>query len=102
MIRNVIFALGNVLISFRPSDYLEKNNYPEPQECLFIDDLEINVKTAETIGFRWPGSELTARDCDQNSTFKLNEGKIGNKVICHISCIPYVLRASINQGLSFE
>jgi putative hydrolase of the HAD superfamily len=28
MIRNIVFDLGNVLISFRPAEYLEKNNYP--------------------------------------------------------------------------
>ena len=28
MIKNIIFDLGNVLISFRPAEYLEKNNYP--------------------------------------------------------------------------
>jgi len=28
MIRNIVFDLGNVLISFRPSEYLEKENYP--------------------------------------------------------------------------
>jgi len=29
MIRNIVFDLGNVLISFRPSEYLIKKNYPE-------------------------------------------------------------------------
>ena len=29
MIRNIVFDLGNVLISFRPSDYLIKKNYPD-------------------------------------------------------------------------
>jgi putative hydrolase of the HAD superfamily len=28
MIKNIIFDLGNVLISFRPAEYLEKNHYP--------------------------------------------------------------------------
>ena len=29
MIRNLVFDLGNVLISFVPSEYLKKKNYPE-------------------------------------------------------------------------
>jgi len=29
MIKNIVFDLGNVLISFNPSDYFQKNNYPE-------------------------------------------------------------------------
>jgi epoxide hydrolase-like predicted phosphatase len=29
MIKNIVFDLGNVLISFRPAEYFEKNNYPE-------------------------------------------------------------------------
>jgi len=39
MIRNVIFDLGNVLISFRPSDYLEKNNYPEDKRKVILADI---------------------------------------------------------------
>ncbi|MCK7534840.1 MAG: hypothetical protein MZV63_29505 [Marinilabiliales bacterium] len=39
MIRNVIFDLGNVLISFRPSDYLEKNNYPENKRKVILADI---------------------------------------------------------------
>jgi putative hydrolase of the HAD superfamily len=38
MIRNIVFDLGNVLISFRPADYLEKNNYPpELQQTILTD-----------------------------------------------------------------
>ena len=29
MIKNLVFDLGNVLISFVPSEYLKKKNYPE-------------------------------------------------------------------------
>ena len=29
MIKNIIFDLGNVLISFKPAEYFEKNKYPE-------------------------------------------------------------------------
>ena len=39
MIKNVIFDLGNVLISFRPSDYLEKNNYPENKRKAILADI---------------------------------------------------------------
>lgn len=38
MIRNIVFDLGNVLISFRPSEYLEKNNYrPEIRDIILRD-----------------------------------------------------------------
>ena len=38
MIRNIVFDLGNVLISFRPSEYLVKNNYsPEVRKIILTD-----------------------------------------------------------------
>jgi putative hydrolase of the HAD superfamily len=39
MIRNIIFDLGNVLISFRPSEYLEKNNYPPEVRNVILRDI---------------------------------------------------------------
>ena len=39
MIRNIIFDLGNVLISFRPAEYLEKNNYPEERRNIILKDI---------------------------------------------------------------
>jgi epoxide hydrolase-like predicted phosphatase len=59
MIKNIIFDLGNVLISFRPSKYFESNNYPESliskilpdifgsREWLMLDNGDIS--TAEAI-----------------------------------------------------
>jgi putative hydrolase of the HAD superfamily len=58
MIKNLIFDLGNVLISFRPSEYLDKKNYPEnikakilseifgSKEWLLLDNGIINTKQA--------------------------------------------------------
>jgi FMN phosphatase YigB (HAD superfamily) len=39
MIRNIVFDLGNVLISFRPSEYLEKNNYPPEKRNIILSDI---------------------------------------------------------------
>ena len=39
MIRNIIFDLGNVLISFKPAEYLEKNNYPEKIRNTILNDI---------------------------------------------------------------
>ncbi len=39
MIRNIIFDLGNVLISFRPADYLEKKNYPAQIRKRILSDI---------------------------------------------------------------
>ncbi|MGC1390019.1 MAG: HAD family phosphatase [Bacteroidales bacterium] len=39
MIRNIIFDLGNVLISFRPSEYFDKNNYPETIKATILSDI---------------------------------------------------------------
>jgi putative hydrolase of the HAD superfamily len=39
MIRNIVFDLGNVLISFRPSEYLKKNHYPEKTREKIINDI---------------------------------------------------------------
>jgi HAD superfamily hydrolase (TIGR01509 family) len=58
MIRNIIFDLGNVLISFRPSDHLEKKKYPpelrdriltdifSSQEWLLLDNGDICLEEA--------------------------------------------------------
>jgi len=39
MIKNVIFDLGNVLISFKPAEYFEKNNYPEAIKAKILSDI---------------------------------------------------------------
>lgn len=39
MIKNIIFDLGNVLISFRPSEYFDKNNYPENIKSKILADI---------------------------------------------------------------
>jgi len=39
MIKNIIFDLGNVLISFRPSEYLDKKNYPENIKTKILTDI---------------------------------------------------------------
>jgi putative hydrolase of the HAD superfamily len=39
MIRNVIFDLGNVLISFRPSEYLDKKEYSEEVKAKILSDI---------------------------------------------------------------
>jgi FMN phosphatase YigB (HAD superfamily) len=39
MIRNIIFDLGNVLISFRPAEYLKKNGYPEDKCRIILSDI---------------------------------------------------------------
>ena len=46
MIKNIIFDLGNVLISFKPAEYFEKNKYPENFVGLFTPKNlpEIGVK----------------------------------------------------------
>jgi FMN phosphatase YigB (HAD superfamily) len=58
MIKNIVFDLGNVLISFRPADYISRNNYsPEKRkailsdifcsrEWLLLDDGEITTEQA--------------------------------------------------------
>jgi FMN phosphatase YigB (HAD superfamily) len=39
MIKNIIFDLGNVLISFRPSEFLDKNSYPESLKSTILSDI---------------------------------------------------------------
>jgi len=58
MIKNLVFDLGNVLISFRPSEYFDNKKYPEAikatilndifksQEWLRLDNGEINIREA--------------------------------------------------------
>lgn len=39
MIKNIVFDLGNVLISFRPTEYLDRINYPEKIKSRIISDI---------------------------------------------------------------
>jgi putative hydrolase of the HAD superfamily len=39
MFKNIIFDLGNVLISFIPSEYLKKKNYPENIRNTILNDI---------------------------------------------------------------
>jgi putative hydrolase of the HAD superfamily len=39
MIKNIIFDLGNVLISFRPSEYFDKKNYPGSIKSTILTDI---------------------------------------------------------------
>lgn len=39
MIKNIVFDLGNVLISFKPSEYFDKNNYPENIKTTLLSDI---------------------------------------------------------------
>ena len=39
MIRNIIFDLGNVLISFIPSEFLKKKNYPQNIRNTILNDI---------------------------------------------------------------
>jgi putative hydrolase of the HAD superfamily len=39
MIKNIIFDLGNVLISFKPSEYFDKNNYPLSIKAAILSDI---------------------------------------------------------------
>jgi epoxide hydrolase-like predicted phosphatase len=39
MIKNIVFDLGNVLISFRPAEYFDKQNYPENIKSRILSDI---------------------------------------------------------------
>ena len=39
MIKNIIFDLGNVLISFRPSEYFDSKDYPETIKSKILSDI---------------------------------------------------------------
>jgi putative hydrolase of the HAD superfamily len=39
MIKNIVFDLGNVLISFRPSEFFEKKNFPENMKAKILSDI---------------------------------------------------------------
>ena len=39
MIKNIVFDLGNVLLSFMPSDFLDKKNYPENFKKRILSDV---------------------------------------------------------------
>lgn len=39
MIKNIIFDLGNVLLNFRPAEFLEKKNYPEDIRTTILADI---------------------------------------------------------------
>ena len=39
MIRNIVFDLGNVLISFRPAEYLDKKEYSSEEKARILNDI---------------------------------------------------------------
>ena len=39
MIKNIVFDFGNVLISFRPSEYFDKKKYPENIKAKILSDI---------------------------------------------------------------
>lgn len=39
MIKNIVFDLGNVLVSFRPSEFLDTCNYTEPLKANILKDI---------------------------------------------------------------
>lgn len=39
MIKNIIFDLGNVLVSFMPSEFFNKKNYPENIKAIILSDI---------------------------------------------------------------
>jgi glucose-1-phosphatase len=39
MIKNLVFDLGNVLISFKPAEYFEKKDYPENMKSRILSDI---------------------------------------------------------------
>ena len=39
MIKNIIFDLGNVLISFRPPDFFDNKDYPETIKSKILTDI---------------------------------------------------------------
>jgi epoxide hydrolase-like predicted phosphatase len=39
MIKSIVFDLGNVLISFRPSEYFDKKDYPENIKATILSDI---------------------------------------------------------------
>ena len=47
MIKNVVFDLGNVLISFRPAEYLDKKNYPPELKSIILNDIFGSVEWKE-------------------------------------------------------
>jgi epoxide hydrolase-like predicted phosphatase len=59
MIKNIVYDLGNVLISFRPSEFFDKKNYPENIKATILSDIfgskewgmldNGNITTAEVI-----------------------------------------------------
>jgi len=39
MVKNIVFDLGNVLISFKPSEFFDKKNYPENIKAKILSDI---------------------------------------------------------------
>lgn len=39
MLKNIIFDLGNVLLSFRPDEFLEKKNFPAVKKEVILNDI---------------------------------------------------------------
>ena len=73
MIRNIVFDLGNVLISFRPAEFLEKNNYPAQIREKLINDV---FRSNEWILL--DNGDISLAEAIERITGKIIPGKRGN------------------------
>lgn len=65
MIKNIIFDLGNVLISFIPSEFLKKKNYPENIRRTILNDIFASEEWK-----RLDNGEITIREAIDSITMK--------------------------------
>lgn len=65
MIKNIIFDLGNVLISFIPSEFLKKKNYPENIRRTILNDIFASEEWK-----RLDNGEITVREAIDSITMK--------------------------------
>lgn len=124
MIRNIVFDLGNVLINFRPSEYLKKSGFPPEKQKTILSDIfgspewllldEGMITTPEAIDSISRRSSLTRAETehifnDRTSIFHLHgvnsemlpELKKQGFKLYYISNFPEDIFDDVKAGYSF-
>lgn len=72
MIKNVIFDLGNVLISYKPAEYLTKMGYPDEEKNIILNDIFLAKEW-----FLLDNGDLTTREAIEKISERSSLNKAG-------------------------
>jgi epoxide hydrolase-like predicted phosphatase len=91
MIKNIVFDLGNVLISFRPAEFFDKKNYPENIKTTILSDI-FNSKEWQMLDI----GEISTREAIDMIA---NKSSLNKEEIAHIFNLRAELMFPLDQNV---